>query len=61
MQSGQRLSILYNIMFSYRGAILSLNRQLAIEYGRHNVRSNAVCPGTIATPLVQNIIEKRAG
>jgi NAD(P)-dependent dehydrogenase (short-subunit alcohol dehydrogenase family) len=26
---------------------------MAIEYGRDNIRSNAVCPGTVDTPLLQ--------
>ncbi len=32
-----------------KGAIVSLTRSLACEYGRHNVRFNALCPGTIKT------------
>ena len=32
-----------------KGALLSLTRSLAAEYGRHNIRFNAVCPGTTET------------
>lgn len=32
-------------------AVVGLTRQLACEYGPHGVRSNAICPGTIATNL----------
>ncbi len=32
-----------------KGAIVSLTRSLACEYGRHNVRINAICPGTTDT------------
>jgi NAD(P)-dependent dehydrogenase (short-subunit alcohol dehydrogenase family) len=42
-----------------KGAVLSLTRQLAVEYGLHGVRVNAVSPGTIDTPLVRRNIEQR--
>ncbi|MWG34997.1 SDR family NAD(P)-dependent oxidoreductase [Halomarina oriensis] len=32
-----------------KGGILSLSRLLAVQYGRHGVRSNVVSPGTIET------------
>jgi len=34
-----------------KGGILSLTRTLAIEYVKHGLRVNAVCPGGVATPL----------
>jgi len=36
-----------------KGAILSLTRQLAVEYGRYNIRVNAVSPGSIMTDLAR--------
>lgn len=36
-----------------KGGILQLTRQLAIEYAQHNIRVNAVSPGTIETPMLQ--------
>ena len=36
-----------------KGGILSLTRQMAIEYAEHNIRVNAVCPGTIDTQMVR--------
>jgi len=36
-----------------KGAVHQMTRQMAIEYGRYNIRVNAVCCGTINTPLVQ--------
>jgi NAD(P)-dependent dehydrogenase (short-subunit alcohol dehydrogenase family) len=32
-------------------AVVGMTRQLACEYGPHGIRSNAICPGTIATNL----------
>jgi NAD(P)-dependent dehydrogenase (short-subunit alcohol dehydrogenase family) len=42
-----------------KGAVLSFTRQLAVDYAKHGIRVNAVCPGTIATPLVRGLIEGR--
>ena len=36
-----------------KGALLQLVRSTAIEYARHGVRVNAICPGAIDTPLLQ--------
>lgn len=44
-----------------KGGILSLNRQLALEYARDNIRVLAVNPGTIDTPLLQEALEDFGG
>jgi NAD(P)-dependent dehydrogenase (short-subunit alcohol dehydrogenase family) len=36
-----------------KGGILSLTRQLAVEYAAERIRVLAVCPGTIDTPMVR--------
>lgn len=36
-----------------KGGILQMTRQLAIEYAAQNIRVNAVAPGTIETPMLQ--------
>jgi NAD(P)-dependent dehydrogenase (short-subunit alcohol dehydrogenase family) len=36
-----------------KGAVIQITRQMAIDYARDNIRSNAVCPGTVDTPLVR--------
>jgi NAD(P)-dependent dehydrogenase (short-subunit alcohol dehydrogenase family) len=36
-----------------KGAVISLTRQLAVEYGPENVRVNAICPGHIVTERIQ--------
>jgi NAD(P)-dependent dehydrogenase (short-subunit alcohol dehydrogenase family) len=33
-----------------KGAIISLTRQLAVDYAKHNIRVNCVCPGPTLTP-----------
>ncbi len=40
-----------------KGAVLSMTRQLAVEYPR-TLRVNAVCPGTVETPFVEGYLEK---
>jgi NAD(P)-dependent dehydrogenase (short-subunit alcohol dehydrogenase family) len=39
-----------------KGAVLALTRSLAVQYGRHGVRANAICPGPIETPLLQELL-----
>jgi NAD(P)-dependent dehydrogenase (short-subunit alcohol dehydrogenase family) len=35
-----------------KGAVVSLTRSLAIQFRPHGIRSNAICPGPIETPLL---------
>lgn len=55
MSSVQALATQQDV-FAYaatKGAVLSMTRAMALDHGREKVRVNAICPGTIATPLVQ--------
>jgi NAD(P)-dependent dehydrogenase (short-subunit alcohol dehydrogenase family) len=36
-----------------KGGMLSLTKSFAVQYGRHGVRCNAICPGPIETPLLR--------
>ena len=38
-----------------KGAVLSLTRSLAVQYGREGIRANAICPGPIETPLLRTL------
>lgn len=38
-----------------KGAVVSLTRSLAVQYGRHGIRANAICPGPIITPLLEGL------
>jgi len=39
-----------------KGAVLSLTREIAVEFARKNVRANALCPGPVNTPLLQSLL-----
>jgi NAD(P)-dependent dehydrogenase (short-subunit alcohol dehydrogenase family) len=41
-----------------KGAILSLTRSLAVQFGPKGVRSNAICPGPVETPLLMDWLVK---
>jgi NAD(P)-dependent dehydrogenase (short-subunit alcohol dehydrogenase family) len=46
-----------------KGGVLSMTREMAVEYARHNIRINALCPGPIQTPLMAELLsdpERRA-
>jgi NAD(P)-dependent dehydrogenase (short-subunit alcohol dehydrogenase family) len=43
-----------------KGGVVSMSRQMAVDYGAHGIRVNAVCPGTVWTPLVEATYEARA-
>ena len=39
-----------------KGAVMSMTRQMAVEFGPHNVRVNSISPGTINTPMNERLI-----
>ena len=46
-----------------KGGVLALSRELGVEFARRGVRVNALCPGPVDTPLLQELYaaESRAG
>jgi NAD(P)-dependent dehydrogenase (short-subunit alcohol dehydrogenase family) len=36
-----------------KAAIVQLTRQMAVEWGPHGIRANAICPGMIRTPMLR--------
>lgn len=41
-----------------KAGVINLTQNMAIKYGRHNVRVNVICPGTIHTPIWEPILQK---
>jgi NAD(P)-dependent dehydrogenase (short-subunit alcohol dehydrogenase family) len=44
-----------------KAGVIGLTRQAAIEYAATGIRFNAICPGTVVTPLVVRTYEERGG
>jgi NAD(P)-dependent dehydrogenase (short-subunit alcohol dehydrogenase family) len=44
-----------------KGAVLSMSRELAVEFARRGVRVNALCPGPVETPLLMRLFEETPG
>ena len=41
-----------------KGGVLSMSRELAVEFARQGIRVNALCPGPVNTPLLQELFAK---
>lgn len=41
-----------------KGGVISLTKQAAVEYGDKNILINAICPGTIDTPILADITDE---
>jgi NAD(P)-dependent dehydrogenase (short-subunit alcohol dehydrogenase family) len=41
-----------------KGGVLAMTRELGVEFGRQGVRVNALCPGPVNTPLLQELFAK---
>ena len=52
---GKSNSFAYNLT---KTALGSMVRTTALDYAQYNIRANAVCPGTIETPLYHSAIDR---
>ncbi|KAJ5159767.1 uncharacterized protein N7482_006771 [Penicillium canariense] len=43
---------------SSKAAVIQLARSLAMEWGRHGIRVNSLCPGHIITPMVEQVFQQ---
>lgn len=50
---GKRNSFAYNLT---KASLASMAKTTALDYASFNIRANAVCPGTIETPLYHNAV-----
>src|SRR5688572_16593747 len=41
-----------------KGGVLALSRELGVEFARRGVRVNALCPGPVNTPLLEELFAK---
>jgi NAD(P)-dependent dehydrogenase (short-subunit alcohol dehydrogenase family) len=41
-----------------KGGVLSLSRELGVQFARENIRVNALCPGPVNTPLLRELFAK---
>jgi NAD(P)-dependent dehydrogenase (short-subunit alcohol dehydrogenase family) len=41
-----------------KGGVLAMSRELGIEFARKGIRVNALCPGPVNTPLLQELFAK---
>ncbi|MFQ3616926.1 MAG: glucose 1-dehydrogenase [Cyanobacteriota bacterium] len=39
-----------------KGGVLSMTREISVEFARQNIRANALCPGPVETPLLQELL-----
>ena len=40
-----------------KGGVIALTRAMAVKYAPHKIRVNAICPGTIHTPMTDHLLE----
>lgn len=41
---------------SAKGGVLSMTREIATEFARQGIRANALCPGPVETPLLEELL-----
>jgi NAD(P)-dependent dehydrogenase (short-subunit alcohol dehydrogenase family) len=51
---GYAQSAAYN---ASKAGVISLTKTLAVEWGKYNIQTNAICPGVISTDMTQDFIK----
>lgn len=44
-----------------KGAVLAMSREIGVEFARRGIRVNALCPGPVNTPLLQDLFASDPG
>ncbi len=44
-----------------KGGVLAMSRELGVQFARQGIRVNALCPGPVNTPLLQELFAKDPG
>ena len=44
-----------------KGGVLSMSRELGVQFARQGIRVNALCPGPVNTPMLQELFAKGPG
>ncbi len=44
-----------------KGAVVALTRSMAVDLAPRRIRVNAICPGTVFTPLMEPLLRSRGG
>ncbi|MAF10909.1 hypothetical protein CMK11_10715 [Candidatus Poribacteria bacterium] len=50
-----------HVYSAVKGAILALTKSMAVEQGQHQIRVNAICPGSIETEVWEPILARTPG
>jgi len=45
---------------SSKGGVLAMTREIAVEWARKGIRANALCPGPVNTPLLEELLSDPA-
>ena len=43
-----------------KGGVLAMTREIAVQYARQGLRANALCPGPVSTPLLEEFLSDPA-
>ena len=42
-----------------KGGVVQVTRSMAVDYGKHGIRVNCICPGAVRTPLIERNMQHR--